>query len=62
MVELASSEWIAARDGASGRMYYVHKKTREARWVPPSDDDASRFIADHLGSPAAAADGGRAEV
>ena len=59
MVELASSEWIAAKDAASGRMYYVHKKTREARWVPPNDADASRFIAEHLGS---TADGGKAEV
>ena len=49
MVELASSEWIAARDAASDRVYYVHKKTREARWVPPGDDDADAFVAEHLG-------------
>jgi Ca2+-binding EF-hand superfamily protein len=58
MVQLAIDEWIAATDPASQRMYYVHKKTREARWVPPGDADADQFVAAHLGTPASGGGGG----
>ena len=46
--ELAASDWVAARDEASGRAYYVNLKTRATRWVPPGDAEVEEWLAERL--------------
>ena len=49
ILELASEDWIAAQDPATGRTYHVHKVTKATRWEEPGVEEAEEWLADHTG-------------